>query len=158
MSAGVTVGMSEMPLHRPIPPADSIRWIRQVLEGVFEADDITIGAMGGRGIRIRGHFLVEPHQAYERLAPLFRQRGHTVLFRHEDDDGTVILVMEGVIEPTPNNRWLPIVLAITTVISMLFTYTFLFEGAEPTWAHLGRALPRAAQFTASLLAILVAHE
>jgi membrane-associated protease RseP (regulator of RpoE activity) len=149
--------MSEVPFHRPAPSPDHLQWVRDALRGVFEADDITMGAMSGRGVRIRGRFLVESRQAYEHLAPLFRYRGHTVLFRYEGDD-TIILAMPGIVEPTPNNRWLPVVLAVLTVISMLVTHMLLFEVPTLTRANVIQALPRAAQFTASLVAILLAHE
>jgi membrane-associated protease RseP (regulator of RpoE activity) len=70
----------------------------------------------------------------------------------------LILILQGRIEPKPNNRWLPIVLSVLTVLSMLFVFTVTWQAAEFTWPAIVRGLPGGLAFTASLLAILVCHE
>lgn len=140
----------------PLPSHD-LDWVRHLLAGVFAIDDVTVGAKGGRTIRVRGRFLRSAQDAYDRLAPQCRARGCTLLLRHEGEDD-VLLIVEAVIRPTSNNKWLPIVLAIATVASMLVTYVVLWESSEPTWANILERLPKGLAFTMSLLAILVAHE
>lgn len=137
-------------------PGDLI-WIRSLLNGIFDVEDITTGEMKGRAIRLRGHFLVDTRIAYERLAPAFRARGRTLVFRR-DEGQPAIFVVEGIVRPAPNNRWLPPLLAVLTVISVLVTYTVSWEASELSWAGVARGLGRGLQFTVSLLAILAAHE
>jgi membrane-associated protease RseP (regulator of RpoE activity) len=136
---------------------EEMAWLRTLLEGVFAVDDITTGAMSGRALRLRGRFLVETAQAYAWLAPRCRDHGYTLTFRREGQD-VVLYVIGGLIQPTPNNRWLPIVLAAATILSMLFAYALFQEGVALTWANLIPSLMRGWAFTLSLLSILVTHE
>jgi len=130
---------------------------RSLLAGVMEVYDVTTGALGGHGIRVRGRFLIDPSEAYRRLAPWFRERGRTVMFRHEDG-ADLILVVPGVIRPSPNNLWAPIVLAVVTVISMLAAYVLFHSGADLTREGILSALGQGWGFVLSLLAVLVSHE
>ena len=136
-------------------PGDML-WIRELLANDFSVDDITMGAMKGRAVRVRGHFLTDAQRAYKRLAPAFRERGRTLLMRREEGE-TSLFIVSGTIAPTPNKRWLPLALAVLTVISILITAT-LREVAELTWPNIVRGLGNGAAFTATLLAILVSHE
>ncbi len=146
------------------PPNDSdsgqawdLADLRELLHGIFEIHDVTTDLQRGAGIRVRGRFLIDTGQAYERLAPTCRRLGRTVMFRQEGEDAAIWL-LDGVPRPTPNNRWLPIVLALVTVVSVLFSYAFYWGGADLTWSSWMAALPLGLAFTASLLAILVSHE
>lgn len=136
---------------------DDRHWVHELLEEEFEIQDITIGAMGGHAIRVRGRFLGNSRHAYEHLAPYFRARGHTLMFRHEEGEA-VIYIMRGIVQPKPNNTWLPIILAAATVLSMLFSYTFYWGSSEPSWASFWYNLPTGLAATGTLLAILLAHE
>ena len=149
--------MSETHPAPPGPDMGDLAWVRDLLEKVFVIDDITMSADGTRTIRVRGHFLIDSSKAYKRLAPACRARGRTLLFRHEQGQA-VLRILEGVVRPTPNNRWLPIALAVATVISVLFTYVILWEVPDPTWTNVLRNLHKGWAFTLSLLSILLAHE
>ena len=130
---------------------------RDLLAGVMEIGDVTTGGPGGRSVRVRGRFLVDPSAAYARLAPWFRERGRTVMFRREED-GDVVLIVPGVIRPSRNNVWIPIVLAVVTVASMLAAYVLFQSGADLSREGILRAVGEGSGFVASLLTILVAHE
>lgn len=134
-----------------------VDWLRGILAGSFIIEDVTVGAAGGRATRLRGRFVEDTSTAYARLAPRFRERGYTLMFRREKDED-VILVMHGVIKPTANNTWLPIVLAIATVASMLVSYVLIYEVNELSWRALWAALPKGLPFTLSLISILLVHE
>ena len=138
-------------------PLDDLEWVRSLLAGVFAIEDVTVGVKGRRTIRVRGRFLMNAQSAYEHLAPQCRARGRTLLFRHEGED-EVLLIVNAVIRPTSNNIWLPIVLAVATIASMLLTYVVLWEANEPTWGNILLRLPRGLAFTMSLMSILVGHE
>jgi len=112
----------------------------------MEISDITLGAIDGRATRVTGVFRADSGQAFARLSPLLREQGRTLSMRREDDMA-VLTILNGIVVPTPNNKWLPIVLAALTVISMLVTYTLTWEAGEFTWAAIGGGL-----------AILVSHE
>lgn len=130
---------------------------RSLLAGVMEVYDVTTGAGQGSAVRVRGRFIIDPADAYERLAPWFRERGRTVLLRREQGDD-IVLIVPGVIRPSPNNLWIPIVLAVVTVISMLTAYVIFQSGADLTREGILGALGEGWGFVASLLGILVAHE
>jgi membrane-associated protease RseP (regulator of RpoE activity) len=136
---------------------DDLLWVRELLDGVFAIEDITPGMNGGRALRVRGRFLMGSGKAYARLAPKVRARGRTLLFRNEHGR-PVIMIAQGVVQPTPNRRWLPLILSVLTVLSVLFAYTLWWGAEEPGWAGFLGGLPRGLAFTASLLGILVCHE
>ena len=138
------------------PPGD-LPWILALLQGVFAVEDVTAAAGPRRAIRLRGRFLIDSGLAFARLSPLFRARGRTLRVT-PDGDRAALWVTEGTIQPTPNNRCLPPLLAALTVLSVLTTSTLLWHGGGLTWSNLGARLGQGLQFTASLLAILLAHE
>ena len=128
-----------------------------MLRGVFAVEDVTTGAVGGHATRVRGRLLIDSAEAYARLAPRFRAQGRTLLVRREGGD-TVLVIVDSIVKPTPNNVWLPVLLALLTVVSVLFSYTLFFETPEPSLAGVLRNLGRGWPFAASLLSILLAHE
>jgi membrane-associated protease RseP (regulator of RpoE activity) len=139
-----------------------LAWVRELLQGVYAIEDITFEdisreVLRGRGIRVRGKFLIDTARAYARLAPQCRARGRTLMFRREGNE-VFIRIAEGVIRPTPNNTWLPLVLAAATVISVLFSYIIFWETPELTWAGITGSLGKGWAFTLSLLTIIVTHE
>ncbi|MHB1296567.1 MAG: site-2 protease family protein [Anaerolineae bacterium] len=139
------------------PQTDDVLWFRELVRGVFDVEDATAGALNGSAIRLRGHFLTDSAEAYARLAPTCRARGHTLLLR-EDEGRPALFLMRGVVRPSPNNRWLPILLGVITVLSMLFAYTLFWEATELSWTGIVSKLGRGWGFTLSLLAILLSHE
>ncbi|MBN1401992.1 MAG: site-2 protease family protein [Anaerolineae bacterium] len=147
--------MAEFVPSQPAP--DDLFWVRELLDGLFEIDDITPGINAGRALRIRGRFLADSSQVFAHLAPKVRARGRTLLFRKEEGQ-PVIIIAQGVVRPTPNRRWLPLILSVLTVLSVLFAYTFWWGAEAPGWAGFLAGLPRGLAFTASLLGILVCHE
>ncbi len=136
---------------------DGLYWLRDALRGVFVIESITRGARGGHAVRIEGRFLLDPAEAYAHLAPLCRAREKTLLFRREGED-EVIYVVDAVVRPSPNKKWLPILLAVLTVLSTLFAYVFFWEVPDPSLSGILRSIPKGVPFAASLLSILVGHE
>lgn len=140
----------------PIRPGQETAWLIDLCEGVFSIEDTTVGAMNGRAIRLRGHFLVPSHEAYNHLAAACRAVGKTVLFRTEENE-PVVYVIEGTIKPPPNNHWLPIVCAIATLLSVHLT-SLLYLEVELALGALLQNLHRGWGFTLSMIGILLAHE
>jgi membrane-associated protease RseP (regulator of RpoE activity) len=136
---------------------DDLAWITPLLRGVFEIEDVTVGALGGAATRLRGRFVAPTERAYAELAPRFAARGRTLVFRREQGHD-VILSLDGVNRPTPNNRWLPPVLALLTVASILGTYLLMYGMEELSWESARAGLGQAALFTVALVAVLLAHE
>ena len=139
------------------PETSESVWLKSLLAGFFAVTDITFGAQNGQAIRIRGRFLIPTAEAYEKLAPRCRIAGRTLTFRREKQDD-VIVILNGVVRPTSNNTWLPIVLAILTVPSVVISYILVWESPVLNWAAIVASLPRALLFAGSLLAILLTHE
>lgn len=136
--------------------SEELAWLRSFLDGLFAIEDITPGALGGRATRVRGRFLIEAAQIHSRLLPPCRAAGRTVLLRREGECDVIWLV-RGVVRPTANNRWLPVLLAVLTVLSVLSTHA-LAHMSELSWPAFFESLKASWGFAAGLLAILVAHE
>jgi len=147
--------LSESFLASLIEP--DLQWIIPLLRGVFSVEDVTISPGPHRGLRLRGHFITDTEEAFAQLWPIVRARGFTLRFRAEGDQ-QAILITEGIIQPTPNNRWLPPLLAVLTVLSILGTSVFFWHGGDLTRETFATHLWEGIQFTVSLLAILLAHE
>lgn len=135
---------------------DFVRWLRRRLEGIFQIRDITTGALQNRAVRITGEFLIDTAQAYAQLRPVLAEQGRTLLFRQEDGSD-VIYAVEGVLEPEPNNKVVPLILGIITLLSILVTHT-LYAMESATWRGFLHALDDGALFAVSLAAILLSHE
>jgi Zn-dependent protease len=142
----------------PDPERSELAWLRAQVEPHMRISDVTIGALDGRAIRLRGVLLTPSDQLYALLAPALRQRGRTLLLREEEGE-IALLALKGVVQPKANNRWLPIVLATLTFVSMVFTYAIMhIAGESITWPAIMAGMGDALAFTVSLLAILVTHE
>ena len=143
-----------------VPPApdnadtDTRLWLQDVLRGVFAVEDITTGAVGGRSTRVRGRFLIDSGEAYAQLAPRFRAQGRTLLVRSEGGD-TFLVIVDSVVKPTPNNVWLPVLLAILTVLSMLFSQALANTPGPSPLMEILRNLGTGWSFALSLISILL---
>ncbi|MHB9034393.1 MAG: site-2 protease family protein [Anaerolineae bacterium] len=137
------------------PVMDS--WLTGLLHGIFTIQDITSGALNGQAVRIRGRMTVPSRDAYNYLAPRCKEAGYTLLFRREDQLETIYLV-RGITKAAPSKVWLPLVLGIATIISVVFSYLFYWETPTFTWDAILQGLPRALAFAVPLLAILLTHE
>ncbi|MHB0855967.1 MAG: site-2 protease family protein [Anaerolineae bacterium] len=149
-----------MPDVQPITidqEASDLLWFRELVRPVFVVEDATVGALGGTAVRLRGRLTGDSAAAYEYLAPACRSRGRTLLIRAEEGRSVLYLV-QGVVRPSPNNRWLPVLMGVLTIVSMLFAYVLFWEATELTWGGIVSKLGRGWGFTLSLLAILLAHE
>ena len=142
---------------------DSQARLLSAVRQVMEVQDVSIGGPGiGYAFRFRGRLLWDSQQAYDSLEPHFRKEGLTLLFRRAQNLH-VVLAMPGLIQPRPSNPRVNLLLFLATVPSVLLA-GLLYAGdpgevgglstAQVLWS----ALPGAITFTASLLAILLAHE
>lgn len=141
----------------PFETSDDLLWLIPMVEGVFQIEDVTTGALGGVATRLRGRFLIDPDRAYEILAPQLSARGRTLILRREQGRDA-LFCLRWVNKPAPNNIWVPVALAVATVFSILATYLFLYGMTELTWQSAWANLGPALQFTAALVAILLSHE
>lgn len=103
-------------------------------------------------LEIRGQFLVDSREAYERVAPRFRDLGHVTLFRQSGDD-KVIYAVPGELPSNRTRVWLAVLLFIATALSVLYVGAVNGSGATGQLDILA-AVP----YAVSLLAILGAHE
>ncbi|OGO28484.1 MAG: hypothetical protein A2W33_00255 [Chloroflexi bacterium RBG_16_52_11] len=136
---------------------------------VMRVDDVTLGSEKlGYLVRYRGQLSGDDSvAAYDRLAADLRPLNITPLFRKEKEQH-IVLLSSGVVRPGPSKTWVNILLFALTVVSvflagLLFTLNTSYDGpADPSFqmllTHVGDGLGGALAFTASLLAILLAHE
>jgi membrane-associated protease RseP (regulator of RpoE activity) len=134
------------------------------IRSVMTVHDVTSGdERQGFALRVRGRLTTDPQEAFDRLDPLFRAEGVTLLTK-EDQGQEAIIAVPGVIMPTPSNPWVNALLFALTVISVLIAGALYgLEGPiDPSLAGMARAIigniPGGLSFALSLLAILVAHE
>jgi len=115
---------------------------------VLRIEDITAGdAKANYEYRFRGRLYGDSQEAYDRLAASLRPLGFTPLFRLEEDRHVVLLV-RGVIDPKPSRTWVNALMLVLTIISV-FIVGLIFNA---------NTIGQAAAYTASLMAILLAHE
>jgi Zn-dependent protease len=139
-----------------------------IVQRVFRIEDTTWGeSKGGYIIRYRGRLLIDSEQAYEQLAQSLRVHQVTPIFRLIDGKQN-ILITPGIIEPKPSKIWVNILLFALTVLSMLYVgtiYTLNSKYIGPPDPNFQQLFPYILDsiggglaFTASILAILLAHE
>lgn len=128
--------------------------LHEAVADVFAVQDITTGQSVVSGlisramkqtIRLRGRLLADSEWAYGIVSRRFRSLGYTPLFRREGE-ADVIVAMPGELPKSETRPWLAAGLFAATVLSMLTVWTMLTGFGD------------AVQYTASLLAILAAHE
>ncbi len=131
---------------------------------VMSITDITEGDQKQPfAIRFRGTLISDSQLAFEKLDPVFKQAGTTLLFR-EENDGHEILGMPGVIQPQASNPLVNVILFLLTLASMLMAGAMYGMEAPVDTSFLGilratlQNLPNGITFAASLLGILTAHE
>ena len=138
--------------------------ITSLVNRVMAVTSITIGDSTQNILAsYHGQLRKDSEQAYDQLAQALLPYKVTPLFR-EDQDQHQIILMEGVVNPSPSNPWINLILFILTVFSVLFAGTlYSYEGPVPQSeteliSTLLRNLDQGIPFGASILAILLAHE
>jgi Zn-dependent protease len=139
--------------------------VNSIVGRVLKIEEITIG--GGPNLpfawRFRGRLVKDSAEAYDEIAVAFKPYQMTPIFREEDGRDTILLV-DGVITPTPSNAWINLGLFLITVITVLMAGV-LYSYEEPmpndVWGMIKTILsnlPAGIPFGFSLLAILLTHE
>jgi len=147
---------------------DRIQRLQAAVSQVMSIEDTTRGGSGNEYVvRFRGRLIGRSIEAYDRLAPIFRQEGLTLVFR-EQDGRHVVLGAPGLIEPEPSNPLVNAVLFLLTVVSVVISGALIanvdFYGNESVPALPSSLtgyldlLAGGVPFAAALLAILLAHE
>ncbi len=136
--------------------------LRSVVAQVMNVADVTMGRNEGYAVRFRGALRIDSVEAYERVDAVFRQHDFTSIFRVEDGQH-VIKAMPGVINPSPSNVAVNVVLLGLTVFSAFYTGAlYNYDGpATSTGQVLLQGLVRIYTgwpFAVGLLSILLAHE
>lgn len=131
---------------------------------VMSITDITVGDQKQPfAVRFRGALISDSQLAFEKLDPVFKQAGTTLLFRDEND-GHEILGMPGVIQPQTSNPLVNVILFLLTLTSMLMAGAMYGMETPADTSTLGvlqdiiQNLPNGITFAVSLLGILTAHE
>lgn len=128
---------------------------------IFRVDDVTVGeAKNPYLVRYHGQLRMESQSAYDQLAGWLKPYNVTPLFRIENNLQT-ILIIPGMPQPKPSNPVINLVLAILTLISVIYTGA-MFNTQEPLPSDIFQAiltiLVNGWPFGVSILAILGAHE
>src|SRR3990172_5021029 len=136
--------------------------LRPVVAEVMAIEDVTAGRNEKYTARFRGQLRIDSVEAYERVSKVFAQYDHTPLFRTEEGRH-VILAMPGVINPSPSNPWINLVLMALTVFSAFFTGALYgYQGPETDFGRIMlvglRQIYTGWPFAVGLLSILLAHE
>ena len=141
------------------PAGDHTEVLRSTLSQVMRVDDMTLGDNEQYAVRFRGQLVMDSIEAYAIISEKFRALGYTALFR-KDGETHVVLVLRGIIAPTPSKAWVNYLMFGLTVLSVLITGGVLdYQGAPPTsilgWLPI---ILSGWPFLLSMLGILLAHE
>ncbi len=139
------------------PPLDRFPWINPLLEGVFAVDDLTLGAEPSAALRLRGRLLIDSEKAFARLAPPAKARGYLLVLRRREG-GDELTLVRAPSTPARPRIWLHALLALATLVSVLFAYALFWSGVELTADGLWPVMREGMGFAASVLAILLGHE
>jgi membrane-associated protease RseP (regulator of RpoE activity) len=128
---------------------------------IFRIEDVTLGTpKQGFIVRYRGKLTMEDSEAaYDYLFEQLKPKNITPLFRWDGAQQAILLV-PGMPKPTPSNPIWNLVLAILTILSVLFTGGLISSTALPSdpmqaiMAIINTGWP----FALSLMGILAAHE
>jgi len=143
--------------------------LTRIVARYLKIEDVTLGdPKKPYLVRYRGRLYADDTAAaYEQLAAALRPLEVTPLFRKEEDRH-VVLLAQGVVRPRPSNPWVNLLLFVLTVISVFlaglyYTLGSVYEGPpapdlQALLPYLGKSIGGGLAFTASLLAILLAHE
>jgi len=139
----------------PLP--DDLSWATNLLKEVLDVQDVTVGSGKGPLVRARGQLRLESVLAYQRLAAPLRERGYLLIMRQEDD----LCALSVVRAPNINTRqrvWVNALLAVATVLSVLFAYSLFWSGEDVTKVGLWPAMREGLGFAAGMLGVLLSHE
>lgn len=107
-------------------------------------------------VRYRGQLRMEPSEAYDGMAAALRPHDLTPLFRKDGDQHSVLLI-PGVNHAERSNPWINLLMFVLTLMSVWFIgATISNVYSEPR--NLQETILGGLPFTASILAILLAHE
>jgi membrane-associated protease RseP (regulator of RpoE activity) len=126
-------------------------------------DVIAGGRKDGYTARFRGLIFRDPQEAFDRLEPIFKKEGMTLIFRTEGEDH-LVLAIQGVIEPRPSNPWINMGVFVLTLLSVVLAGAiYAYDGPvgadlQTTIRYILNNYTSGLPFAISLLAILVAHE
>lgn len=145
-------------------PNDLADKLLPLVRQVMSITDITLGDQKQPfAVRFRGTLISDSVLAFEKLDPVFKLAGTTLLFR-EENDGHEILGMPGVIQPQASNSLVNVILFLLTLASMLMAGA-MYDLEVPADASalvilqaILQSLPNGITFAVSLLGILTAHE
>jgi membrane-associated protease RseP (regulator of RpoE activity) len=139
--------------------------LTSIVRRFFRVDDITQGDPAKDFlVRYRGQLLMDSIEAFDGLSAALRPHNLMPLFRKDDNDGHIVMLVPNLPDPKPSNMWVNVILFLATVISVVFTgmgYTDPEKLAEAVtdqqrlWLSL---LHGGIPFAVSLLGILLAHE
>ncbi|MBN2502894.1 MAG: site-2 protease family protein [Anaerolineales bacterium] len=142
----------------------SLDEIRKQVNQVFKVARPLIGnSEQGYLAKYYGELLLDSESAYDQLAAALRPYEVTPFFRIEEDQ-QVVIVRAGVVNPTPSNPRLNLILFIITLFSVIYAGAlYSYDGPLPENAFQQLLAPLAQiwtgwPFAVSLLAILLAHE
>jgi hypothetical protein len=140
-----------------LPLLDGLSWVSDLLEGVLDMRDVTLGTEKELFLRLRGRLLIDSRAAYARLAPALRARGYVLLMRREGDLSVLSLVQARPAGARPR-LLVNLLLAAATVVSVLYAYALYWSGMDLRGGGLWPAMQQGLGFAAGMLGILLAHE
>ena len=139
--------------------------LNSIVRRFFRVDDVTMGDSTGEFIvRYRGQLVMDSIEAFDRLTESLRPYNLMPVFRKDENEGHIILIVPGLPDPKPSNMLVNIVLFLLTVVSVVWTgmnytdpavLTGVSSQIQVFWLSL---LNGGIPFAVSLLGILLAHE
>ncbi len=143
---------------------DIVERLLPYVQRVMRVEDLSSGGKKeGFAARFRGQLTIDSQTAYDRLEPRFREMG-TTLFFQEEEGRHIVLAVPGLIQPTPSNPWINLLMFVLTLASVFYVGVLnaasynISEGVHGENIYLAQDYPLAIVYAASILSILLAHE
>lgn len=139
--------------------------LTEIITPIFRVDDVTVGRdAAGYLYRYRGLLTVaDSAAAYDQLSEALRPHGVMPLFRKEEDDRHLILLVELPAKPILPNPMTNVILFVLTFLCMMFSGAVLPTTITPAdpWAETilrVQYILTGWPFALSMMSILLAHE
>ncbi len=118
----------ELNLAAPASTLETLARLRAALNQVMRIEVHTIHETPVDVIEFVGQLVVPSEEAFEHIYTRFIELGYTPLLTRREDGKEVVIAKRGLVEPTPNNNKVNVVLLLLTIISTLLMGAVLYGG------------------------------
>jgi len=145
--------MDLAPLIQPAEEASQVDRLRRQIDDLIAVEQVEVHQPPDQVVAFRGRLHEAPAAVFDRLSERFAKLGYTAMLSEAGEGIYQVLAVRGVSRPRPTRRWVNLLLALATFLTMaVMGLSPEWEPTNPLWYLSG--LP----FAVTLMLILLAHE